>query len=262
MPLQTLDPRDPVLGCVRRARALLEGMAVQYMLTNGHIEKQLKLFVGSAWESRYHGRAAYVMDKRFNRQELDLLAFNTESKPAFWIEAKCGFADDNWSKQKSQGRPLGFTGKRRGGAYAVANRALKQVSDSIKNLPDAIKGQPTHLAACPIYILHFLMELPTAEGTPLPAWTLDKFLPVRKRPKDPKDPRKRNLEVNHFLTRLSEYYAEDERHAELVTQYHSSAIVRLFNSPRVDALIVRIARRTARRYRNSAVKPRPSRTRS
>lgn len=69
-----LAPIDPVSACIGIMRKLLRLLPVNCLLTNGKIEKQLKFFLGAAWQHGNPVTRAYSMDKRpFGGFELDLL---------------------------------------------------------------------------------------------------------------------------------------------------------------------------------------------
>ena len=108
---------------------------IKYFLSNGDIEKQLKLFIGAAWEKGDPTTRAFVMDKKFKDDdapkeelcEIDFLAFqkrpSRSPRPCFWIEAKCGFASAQHSSME------------KGPTVTTAKDAVRQVTRAIINLP-------------------------------------------------------------------------------------------------------------------------------
>ena len=146
MPFSPLRKNDPVVRCLRRATRLLEPLGKTDVLSNGKVEKQIKLFLAAAWLERRMRDRACVMDKKFNGRELDLLALRN-GLPKFWLETKCDF------REKSKE------------AEASARRALQQVRETRERLRDPWEGSVPlafrdQLRSCPSYIVHFLNSTP------------------------------------------------------------------------------------------------------
>jgi len=125
--------QDLLVQHIKKIPETLGNLPIRYLLTNGKVEKQLKFFVGAAWENVKLKRA-YVMDKRFNNRELDLLAFE-DGKPKFWFEAKCSFRNDHPNVESS------------------ARDAIRQVELINSNLQNDISQSDG-------YIVHFILSLP------------------------------------------------------------------------------------------------------
>jgi hypothetical protein len=75
--------------CLRNLDGVLNKIGVKYLLRNGHIEKPLKFLMASFLE--LNPDYAYVMDKKFEAHEIDLLAFE-RGAPRFAAEFKCTFS--------------------------------------------------------------------------------------------------------------------------------------------------------------------------
>ena len=129
-----------IIDCLKAMPECLCGVDLRSVLTNGKVEMQLKTLMGVAWVNRQRAnQRSYLMDKKLYAP-LDLVAFE-QGQAQFWIEAKCDFAADEPSVQRS------------------ARDAMKQVVDYTQKLP-------TELLLCPVYIVHFLCPLPDEEQYP------------------------------------------------------------------------------------------------
>jgi hypothetical protein len=149
-----LASNDPVSECIGTMGDLLQLLPVNCLLTNGKIEKQLKFFLGAAWERGNPITRAYAMDKRpFDGFELDLLTFE-DGRPKFWIEAKASFQDD-WND-----------------VQRCAEKALNQATARIGSVARRSQG-------CAGYIVHFLTSLPQPAGIRLPQYMWDVFERLR-----------------------------------------------------------------------------------
>lgn len=203
-----LAPGDPVCVCVNTMAQLLQLLPVECLLTNGKIEKQLKFFLGAAWEQGQPKTRAYVMDKRpFDGFELDLLAFDN-CVPQFWIEAKSSFKDD-WND-----------------VTRSARKALRQAEARINS--DALRPQN-----CDGYIVHFLTSLPDV-ATKIPRFMMDAFDALRNTPPSNLDQRAYELETLY--------------RAEAAVHYNSSESIRLWPvdrkfDPTVFAVVVKLNQR-------------------
>lgn len=148
-----LDKDDPVLACIRGMQSLLELLPVKYLLTNGKVEKQLKFFMGAAWEKPFPESRASATDKRpFQNLEFDIVAFENRSAK-FWAEVKCSFRKDNNDVMKS------------------AVKATNQAMTRIDRVPRADLN-------CDGYIVHFLNSLPEIDQSQLPAYILNLYQPL------------------------------------------------------------------------------------
>lgn len=226
--LTLLPPSDLVVQCTNQAVPLLNSLPISYLLTNGKVEKQLKFFIGAAWEKSCN-KNAYVMDKWFSKTkqvyemeqhkaiennmdkgfskkmvELDLLAFK-DAIPQFWIEAKCSFIDDHND----------LTGS--------AKRAIVQVQSNKASLPNCLQS-------CPGYIVHFTLSLVPINDPLLPNCVIDKFARIRKKVG------LSNLPFNH-LNVFNTYYLQQLNLAGLG---HNHAVIKLCATPLTYALIIKV----------------------
>lgn len=165
MPFSRIRRDDPVLSCLKSLRRLLQPLCDTDVLSNGKIEKQIKLFLAAAWLEGGMEDRACVMDKKFNGCELDLLALRNR-QPRFWLESKCDFRE----------KPTE--------AKASARRALEQVRKARQKLAQSWAARnkkataPTRfryqLRRCPAYIVHFLNSTP-ADARQRYGWILNRF---------------------------------------------------------------------------------------
>ena len=161
MPI-ALNPNDEVLATVLNMQHILAAVPVRYLLTNGKIEKQLKYFMGAAWEAGNPGTRATATDKRpFNAFELDVIAFEA-AIPHFWAELKCSFNQDNNDVRKS------------------ATKAVNQATVRRAGIPAAMFNVPGNIIHG--YIVHFLTTLPAVHDPRLPPYILDLYQPLRGQP--------------------------------------------------------------------------------
>src|SRR5512146_251581 len=109
---------DPLFSAVEETKVLLEQIHLSFELTNGNVEKELKLLVAGALRGASHPyRESYlsVRDKAVNGKAIDLLALTSlrdgrKAAPAFWAEFKCSFREAGTDA-----------------VFAVATEALAQV---------------------------------------------------------------------------------------------------------------------------------------
>lgn len=186
--------------CVRQIKRMVAKVPLKYVLTNGQIEKALKIFIAAAWEKRRRNDRICVMDKRFNSRrakgkrangrELDFLALEAGA-PRFWIEAKCTFAQDRvatrnaarsalrqvattlktlsikrWTElgtaaQRKMARRWRAEWKERGDLMSKAQVTQQQfVARQWKRWQRSIQVFRRRLLRCPTYIVHFVTVVP------------------------------------------------------------------------------------------------------
>jgi hypothetical protein len=170
MPFEALDDDDEVVKCLAQMRGMLRHLSSADVLANGKVEKQLKLLLASAWIKGHEDTRACVMDKRFNRRELDLLALQ-KGIPKFWIETKCDFLEKGndarssarqaLKQVRSTRSDLGQSTWHEDGLYRKHGEALQSFRREIKN--------------CPTYVVHFLNSVPNNENSRYPPLVMLKY---------------------------------------------------------------------------------------
>jgi hypothetical protein len=149
-----------IANCLNAMPRCFGGLDLSSVLTNGKVETHLKTLMGITWVAGQADsqRRSFLMDKQFGADDetetrlaarLDLVAFEG-NVAKFWIEAKCDFAADRTSVERS------------------ARKALRQVWEYGQALPAELQG-------CPKYIVHFLCPLPDEDQ--YPDW-VDGFEPL------------------------------------------------------------------------------------
>jgi hypothetical protein len=119
----------------------------KYMLLNGNFEKNLKFYCGMMIESD-QGPTSYVMDKKIQGHEIDLLAF-LDSECLNASEFKCTFASDRRSTLTS------------------ANDAIKKIQKTV---------EVSSLSMANKQIIHFLNKSDPCSSTNLnPDWIKSKY---------------------------------------------------------------------------------------
>jgi hypothetical protein len=216
MPFEDLDDSDPVLQCLSKVDSMLTDFVSLDVLANGKLEKQLKLFMAAAWMRQATDSVrACVMDKRFNRKELDLLALEAAG-PAFWVETKCSFREDPTEARISA---LDAIAKIRAARLALDEDSWPEdpPSGDMDLFRKAIRKRPA-------YIVHFLNSVPKQNGA-YPEFVIRKF--PSKPPKD--------------VEWLRSFYAEQSAlfGDETVRCMHTN-IYR--SNPRIDAMVLRCDR--------------------
>jgi hypothetical protein len=212
----SLDDDDNLAPSINAVKGLLERLAtvsgsgthtpgiIRCLLTNGNIEKQLKVFIGIAWVEAAPAQRAYVMDKKLGGAFVDLIAFEKvlensreEIQPKFWMETKCTFAECRQD--------------------GIARGALNQAVTYWGDMHQDVKK-------CPGYIVHFLCSLPKRGDALLPSWVLEKYPFGNGALRSSPNPAK-----------LEEYYKGIAKE-----RYHSSQVFEIFSDPRVHAVVVRL----------------------
>lgn len=187
---------DPVIEAVSKLRKMLAQIPhLGSVLTNGNVEKQLKLFIAAALaaDERVPGGYRCVADKQFNPMphagekskkkgaELDLLALarapanDAYAQPSFWMEVKCSFREGDLTNAASK-------------ALAQLDRYLRQLRVEQWRVANArspdLQAQVAkfreELLRSPVYVVHFLNSTPRNECA-LPQFLQDKY-PGRNRP--------------------------------------------------------------------------------
>jgi hypothetical protein len=121
-----------------------------YLLFNGNIEKVLKALFANYLDSR--AGWSYVMDKRFNRREVDLLVFRN-GRAQFTAEFKCTFAVDRSLTKRS---------------------AVNAVEQGIGNL--GLEVFQPGLDKADAFIIHFLNRTDPKSAESLnPIWIKERF---------------------------------------------------------------------------------------
>jgi hypothetical protein len=195
MPYTRLHEGDPVVQSLKliKERRLLASFTKPRVLANGKLEKQLKLFLATAWIRRGRNRAC-VMDKRCNRRELDLLALQN-AEPRYWVETKCDFRESPREAKKSARDALrkvkeinnAIRGKWTG-ELSWAERFVRKTARVEKWHRDAtrLKGETKKekadilefrrkLRNRPSYIVHFITSVPRNDDSQHPKFILGKF---------------------------------------------------------------------------------------
>jgi len=209
---------EEIRDALKAAGEKLESASLGRVLGNGKIEKQLKIFLAAAWVGQMPERRACLMDKQFNRVELDMLGFeipsgNEVAGPVVWIETKCDFIQKADEARMTAGQARNqIAGARARMAYDVwpAARTLKEAIHALRDMQpgaggqdmSAVKSNVTRrnasrlrehearwaksiepqlgLPALPTYIVHFLNSIPLHVSPVLPEWIVEKFrLPRR-----------------------------------------------------------------------------------
>lgn len=146
---------DPVLRWTRQAARMLrvlrvEGFPISQVLTNGHIERELKFLLAAAAERPRQGRShACLLEKNAYGVPFDLIAYSRRNGPActsiptLWMETKSSFADKCLS------------------ATAQTKRVLKQLA---KYRQKILRANTSVLRRC--YVVHFVVSRPSEESYP------------------------------------------------------------------------------------------------
>ncbi len=126
---------------------IFQDLPSKYLLMNGNIEKNLKFFVGMVLEGE-SSDFSYVMDKKINDHEIDMLGFERGSAKIA-SEFKCTFATD------------------RGATVKAAKDACLKILKT-KSIDSLSSSQKT--------IVHFLNNSDARSSTSLnPTYIKDKF---------------------------------------------------------------------------------------
>jgi len=186
---------DDLVKCVKALGYLLSRVPLTRVVTNGHIEKELRFFLAGALEGAINlgghcegldrptalptRHYLCVMDKQFGAQRsraepkgkrspaLDLLALDRGSRlPAFWIETKCHFREERvnvpqltdsvWSQVWR------YVDKLRQPEWAKDKKSSKLCDKKPTEGDDKRNDEAfrKELLNCPVYIVHFLNPLP------------------------------------------------------------------------------------------------------
>jgi len=183
---------------------------VRTVLTNGHLEREMKFLLGMAAEKS--GRHLCFVEKSFSKVPIDLVAFtdsrNTRRnvKPAFWVETKSSFSRKCEDQRKQ----------------------VKRVHAQIKKYVEKLCDTEHHsFLECPIYVVHFVMSLPESDKHPLVLGS--RFTPNRATPVSAKE-----LELQYEKLFAQSTHFELQRVASFT----------LIDGPKTEVAIVKLRSKT------------------
>ena len=237
---------DPVASAVQDLSKFLNQISLSFELTNGNVEKELKLLVAAALRgvaNTERPRYLSVRDKRLNGADVDLLALTQTdhgkwSEPAFWAEFKCNFREAGATAVFSTATEALAQ------AWRYSEKLVERDWAELKKFPklaDELRGFRQQLLGRPIYIVHFLNSKPAVECG-LPEVIMKKF-PKSDHPVTP-----RKLETyycsevtleNQRDKNLKKSAADIECAIKMKGQLDASSIIHVIAQPQLYAVVTR-----------------------